>query len=200
MFKAVVFRKVRGVVLGAVGLALALSGATSVFAQGETPPAAPPEPGVRWGGGEVTAVGPDSFDVHTRSGRNETFIVDANTVFFNAAGRPASFVDLKVGMRVAGSAELRDDGTRHALLVILFPPQTRYQGAGVVTALEGDAFHFVNRRGRVWEFYVDDATQFTNRAGDVLSFADLAVETRAFVQAELRDDGKWWAVVVRVGR
>jgi hypothetical protein len=101
---------------------------------------------------------------------------------------------------VAGSAELQADGTRHALLVIVFPPQTRYVGGGVVTALEDDAFHFVNRRGRVWEFYVDTNTQFTDRAGTALTFADLEVETRAFVRAELREDGEWWVVEVKVGR
>ena len=199
MFK-ILFHKVRGLVLGAVALALTLGGATAVFAQGETPPAAAAEAGPRWGGGEVTAIGADNFTVRGPHGRERVVFVDANTVFLNEAGRPASFSDLTLGARVMGSAEPHADGQTYALLVILFPPQTRYQGAGVVTGLEPDAFHFVNRRGRVWEFYVDDATQFTNRAGDALSFADLDVETRAFVQAELRADGKWWAVVVKVGR
>src|SRR5688572_22635469 len=194
------FRKLRGLVLGVVALALALGGTTTVLAQDEPPPDAPGEPGVRWGGGVVTAVGADSFDVHTRAGRDQSLIVDADTVFFNAAGRPASFAEVTVGARVAGSAELHADGTRHALLVIILPPQSRYVGGGVVTGLEADAFHFVNRRGRVWEFYVDDATQFTDRTGAALSFADLEVETRAFVRAELREDGKWWALEVKIRR
>ncbi len=200
MLSVRLFRKVRGLVLGALVLALALGGATAVFAQGETPPAAAAEAEARWGGGEVTAIGADNFTVHGRAGRERVLYVDANTVFLNAAGRPAGFSDLTVGARVMGTGELHDDDLTYALLVIIFPPQTRYQGVGAVTGLEADAFHFVNRRGRVWEFYVDDTTQFTDRAGSVLTFADLAVETRAFVQAELRDDGKWWAMVVKIGR
>jgi hypothetical protein len=196
MFLKTLIVKMRGLLLGVVALALSLTGATAVFAQGETPP----EPGVRWGGGVVTSVGAGSFTVHGRAGRDQTLLVDANTLYFTAAGRPAAFTDLTVGARVAGSAEFQADGQRHALLIISLPPRTRYVGGGLVTALEADAFHFVNRRGQVWEFYVDASTAFTDRTGQALTFADLAIETRAFVRAELREDGLWWALVVKVGR
>jgi hypothetical protein len=193
MFKLSLFRTVRTVASAAVALVLALGAATSVFAQGETPPAAPPEPGVRWGGGVVTAVGDGSFTVHTRRGRDVTVFVEAATAFFDGQGQPASFADIAVGDRVGGVVEVRADGQTYARRVIVFPPNTRYVGVGVVTGLEADAFDFVSRRGQVWEFYVDDATVFSNRAGDGLTFDDLHLEARAGVHAELREDGKWWA-------
>jgi hypothetical protein len=200
LFTLSLVRRFRAVLLAAVALALAFGAVPAAFAQDEEPPAAPPKPGVRWGGGEVTALGDDSFDVHTRRGRDVTVIVEATTAFFNGQGLPASFADLTVGARVGGVVEVRDDGQTYARLVIIVPPKTRYVGVGVVTALEDDAFHFVSRRGQVWEFYVDDATAFSNRAGDPLTFADLRVEARAGVHAELRDDGKWWALEVKIGR
>ena len=190
----------RALLLAGLVLALALAAVPSAFAQGEGPASATPAPGVRWGGGTVTAVGTDGFSVHTPRGRDHRVLVDGSTQFFNAQGRPAAYADLTVGARVGGSVEVRADGQLYGLLIILFPPQTRYVGAGVVTALEADAIHFVNRRGRVWEFYVDDATVFTNRAGDALTFADLQVEDRAVVRAALREDGKWWALEVKTGR
>lgn len=200
MLKLSLFRSFRAVLLSAVALGLAFGAVPAALAQDETPPAVPPKPGVRWGGGEVTAIGDGSFDVQTRRGRAVTVIVEASTAFFNGQGLPASFADLTVGARVGGVVEVRDDGQTYARLVIIFPPKTRYVGVGVVTALEDDAFQFVSRRGQVWEFYVDDATTFTNRAGDPLTFDDLRVEVRAGVQAELRDDGKWWALEVKIGR
>ena len=200
MFKLTFFRRIRTVLLAGLALALAFGAAPAAFAQDEPPPARTPEPGFRWGGGVVTAIGDDGFSVDTRRGRDVRVLVDENTAFFNAQGRPATFADRSVGARVGGSVEVRADGQVYGVLVIIFPPQTRYVGVGVVTGLEADAFHFVNRRGQVWEFYVDDATVFTNRAGDALTFADLQVEERAAVKALLRDDGKWWATEVKTPR
>jgi hypothetical protein len=195
------FRKVRGLLLPALTLALLFGSAYPALAQDEAPPAkARREPGFRWGAGVVTAIEGEVFAVNTRAGRDWRLQVDAATLFFDATGRPATYVDLSVGARVAGSVELRDDGGLYAVLVIIFPSQTRYAGVGVVTALEDDAFHFVSRRGRVWEFYVDAATTFTGRDGSPLTLADLQVETRLFVSAELRDDGRWWALEVKSGR
>ena len=201
MFTPSRFAQFRRLLLALVALTLAFGSTTAVFAQDENPPAdTPPTPGVRWGGGIITALGADSFTLQTPKGRERTILVEASTAYFNALGRPASFADLTVGARVGGSVEVREDGQSYALLVIIFPPKTHYVGVGVVTALEADAFHFVSRRGQVWGFYVDAATTFTNRAGAPLSFTDLQVESRLFVRADLRDDGKWWATEVKLGR
>lgn len=200
MFTSTVFRKVRALLLPVLILALAFSAAPAVWAQGEPPPDLLAEPGIRWGGGVVSAVGSASFTLETPKGRERTILVEAGTVYYNAQAQPATFADLRVGARVGGSVDVRADGQAYALLVIIFPPQTRYVGVGVVTALEADAFHFVNRRGHVWEFYVDEATTFTGRAGQTLTFADLQVESRAFVRADLRADGQWWATEVKIGR
>ena len=126
MFALTLFRKVRGLLLVALALALLFGSAYPALAQGEAPPAkARREPGFRWGGGVVTAIEGEVFTVHTRAGRDRRLQVDAGTLFFDASGRPATYADLTVGARVAGSAELRDDGVLYAVLVIIFPPQTR---------------------------------------------------------------------------
>ncbi len=187
--------------LGVLAAVLAFGSATAAFADDGTPPAANLI-GTRWGGGQVTAVGTDNFTVHDRRGNDHVVYVDSATHFFNGQGDPAEFGDLRVGDRVAGVVEGRSDGKIYAKLVIIIPPQTHYKGVGVISAVNGDeqSFQFVARRGKLWEFYVDDSTQITGRGGASLTFADLEAGQRAAVAAELRSDGKWWATQIRVGR
>jgi hypothetical protein len=73
---------------------------------------------------------------------------------------------------------------------------------GVVSGVNADeqSFVFVNRRGRVWEFYTDSSTVYTSRGGGTPSFADIKVGTGMFVHAEKRADGKWWALEIKLGR
>ena len=192
--------KILGTVLiGLAALALVLSSAPAAWADNGAPPAGD---GARWRGcgGEVTALGPDNLTFRGRGGRERTVYVDGATTITDKDGRPLSFSAIKVGDRVFGAATRRGAGQWSAVILHVFPPRTEYKGKGVVTSVEEAAFHFVNRHGRRWEFYVDDDTVFTTREGTVLSFADLKPGMRLFVQAERRADGQWWATEVRIGR
>ena len=193
--------KIKLLCLALLAMALAFGSATAVFADEGTP--APTNLiGTRWGGGVVTVVGADNFSVHDRRGNDHVIYVDSASHFFNGQGDPATFGDVQVGDRVAGVVEGRSDGKVYAKLVIVFPPQTHYKGAGVISAVNGEehSFRFVGLRGRLWEFYVDGSTQITGRGGSSLTFDDLAEGQRAGVAAELRSDGKWWATHIKVGR
>jgi len=189
------FKTASWIVMGVVICSLMLS--EIAFAEGDRPPA---DAAARWGGGEVTAIGADTFTLLARRGRERVIYVDHATQFTDQAGEPIEFGDLNVGDRVFGLAERRDDGQWYAVIVHVFPPRTHYKGVGVVTALEDDAFNFAGRRGRQWEFYVDGGTQFADREGNALSFGDVKVASRLFVKAELRADGKWWATEVKIGQ
>jgi hypothetical protein len=157
-------------------------------------------PAARRGGGEVIAVGADNFTVRTRHGAERVIYVDGSTKFMDKDGNPLTFADLKVGSLVIGTASRHDDGKWYAETVRVLPPRTNYKGVGVASAVEDDEFTFVSRGGKVWEFYVDSATQFSDRQGNPLTYADVKVGARLFVQAELRSDGKWWATGVKIGR
>ena len=191
------FKRLAAILIGAAALALTLSGAQAASAdEGK----ASADGSTRWARGLVTATGPDHLTLRVRGGREHVVYVDGATTITDQDGKPLSFGDIKVGDRVLGAASLRDDGKWYALILHVFPPRREYKGVGVVTGLEDDAFHFINRRGRAWEFYVDESTFFTNREGTALSFGDLKTGMRLFVKAELRSDGKWWATEVRLGR
>ncbi len=184
--------------VSALAAALMLGAAAPAFAQTEAP-ATLAAAHSRWTGGQVTAVGADSFTAAGLRGNAHTVAVTAATQFLTETGQPSSLADLHVGDRVRGSLTVADDGTLTALLVINLGPQTEYRGAGVASTVDDEeqSFAFTARRGRVWEFYVDDATEITNRAQADLTFADIDASDRLFVHAELRADGKWWAL--RVG-
>ena len=146
----------------------------------------------------MTAVGADSFTAIGPRGGEHTVLVTAATTFLTETGQPSSLADLHVGDRVRGSVDVADDKTITALLFINLGPQTEYRGVGVAATVDDaeQSFVFTSRLGRVWEFYVDDATEITNRLGADLTFADIDPGDRMFVHAELRADGKWWALKV----
>lgn len=187
------FKKLSLILIGVVICSLALSGVA--LAQED----APPQEGKdhRRGGGEVTAIGTDNFTVRGPRGGEHIVYVDANTTFTDKDGKALSFSDLKVGDRVLGRVTRHDDGKLYAEAVRVLPPPTHYQGVGIVSVVEEDEFTFTGLRGKVWEFYVDDNTEFTDRDGTEHSYSEVEVGSRVFVQAELRADGKWWAT--RVG-
>jgi hypothetical protein len=197
------FRRLTLALFGVLAAVVLLGGATSAaLAQGEEPPADGATPVTRWGGGKVTAVGADSFTVQTPRGKLRVIAVSPATQYFTSDGLPAGLADIQVNDRVMGAVVLGPDEQAVARLVIIFGPRTHYRGVGVASSVDDaeQSFNFTARRGRRWEFYVDAGTHITNRAGDVLNFADIDDGDPLFVHAELRADGKWWAVTIKAGR
>ena len=147
-------------------------------------------------------MGLDSFTVRGPRGAEFEVAVTGSTVYYTNEGAPAAFSDIQVGARVMGAVERDADGNLTARLVIIFPPRTRYVGGGVIAGVDAEeqSFTMVTLRGRVWEFYVDDATLITGRDGQALTFSDLKQGARTLVHAELRSDGQWWATEIKVGR
>lgn len=186
---------------GLLAAALMLGAAAPAFAAAAPQPATAPQARTRWDGGQVTAVGADSFTVLGPRGVERTVLVTATTQFFDKDAQPSTLADLHVGDRVRGAVAVADDHTLTALIVFNLGPQTNYRGGGVIASVDAaeQSFIFTARPGRVWEFYVDDATTLTNRAGDDLTFADLDQGDKLFVHAELRADGQWWAVRLTLG-
>jgi hypothetical protein len=183
--------------------ALTFGGSGVALAQGETPPTAAARPaGTRWGGGEIAALGASSFTIHPPRGADKVVGVNEQTRYFDGDGQAITFADLQVGDRVMGAVKAAEDGTLTALIVIDFGVRNEYRGVGVVSGVNADeqSFVFVNRRGRVWEFYTDSATVYTSRGGGTPTFADIKVGIGMFVHAEKRADGKWWALEIKLGR
>jgi len=176
-------------IFGSVGVALAGEGQPPVT-----------KAGTRWGGGEIIAIGADNFTVHNRRGKDEVVYVNAQTQLTDADLNPITLADLKVGQRALGAARQASDGRWYALVVHVFPQRQHYKGAGAITNVEEDEFAFINQRGKEWEFYIDADTQITNGKGETVSYSDLKAGRLAFVEAELREDGKWWATVIKVRR
>ena len=195
--------RVKIAVAGILLAVLAFGGSAVALAQGETPPTAAARPaGTRWGGGEIAALSAASFTIHPPRGADKVVGVTDQTHYFDADGQAITFADLHVGDRVAGAVKAAEDGSLTALIVIDFGARTEYRGVGVVSGVDADeqSFVFVNRHGRVWEFYSDDATTYTSRAGGTPGFADIKVGVGMFVHAEKRADGKWWALEIELGR
>lgn len=147
-------------------------------------------------GGEITAIGSNSFTLTGRNGESKTITVDANTQYMDKDGNALSFSDLEVGQRAVIAAAKRDGETITAIWVRVFPKPTHYTGGGKVTAVESNSFTFTARNGKTWEFYVDSATLYTDRDGGSHSFADMEVGGKMLVNAVLREDGKWWATLI----
>jgi len=182
---------------------LAFGGVGAAFAQGETPPTAAARPaGARWGGGEIAALGASSFTVHPLRGADKVIAVTDQTHYFDVDGQAITFADLQVGDRVMGAVKIAEDGSLTAVIVIDFGVRTEYRGVGVVSGVDAgeQSFVFVNRHGRVWEFYTDSSTVYTSRGGGTPTFADVKVGVGMFVHAEKRADGKWWALEIKMGR
>lgn len=196
------FKKIANLMLGLVALAVALGSVAPAWAASAAEDPTPPEAttkGTVWGGGQITAIGADHFTLRTKRGETRTIYVDAQTQFTNADAEPITFADVKVEERVLGAAQVRADGKTYALIVHVFPAPTRYRGRGTVNSVEAEeqAFTFTNLRGKRWEFYVDEDTEYTDKRGGAHSFDEIEAGDKLFVSAELRDDGKWWAV--RIG-
>jgi hypothetical protein len=197
------FGRIKIAIAGILLAVMAFGGSAVALAQGETPPTAPARPaGTRWGGGEIAALGASSFTIHPLRGADKVVGVNDQTRYFNGDGDAITFADLQVGDRVMGAVKLAEDGSLTAVIVIDFGVRTEYRGVGVVSGVDANeqSFVFVNRKGRVWEFYTDSATVYTSRGGGTPTFADIKVGTGMFVHAEKRADGKWWALEIKMGR
>jgi hypothetical protein len=208
------FSKIKAVVVSVVLVALAFGGFSVALAASSTPnseaPAAatPPAPtvaavapGTNWAMGVISALGADNFTVTGPQGGTHQVYVNAQTLYYNRNAQPSNFAALQVGDRVFGAATKDADGKATAKLVIDLGARTNYQGIGVASAVNSgeQSFTFVNRRGRVWDFYVDANTRITDKQGNAKTFADIQPGARLFVQAEKRADGKWWAVDIKIG-
>jgi hypothetical protein len=157
--------------------------------------------GTTWAAGQITAIAADNFTFKGPLGGAHVVYVTDQTVYYNRDGAAGSFGDLQVGDRVLGAAAVVD-GKATARLVIDLGLRTEYRGAGVATAVNSaeQSFHFINRQGRLWEFYVDANTTITDKSGAAKTFADIQPGTRLFVHAQKRADGKWWAVEIKLGK
>jgi len=191
---------------GGFSVALAASTPASAGAASAAlaPAAATPAPstsGTTWAMGQVSAIAADNFTLTGPFGGVHTVYVNDQTQYFNQDAQAGSFAALQVGDRIVGAATVAN-GKATAKLVIDLGARTSYKGAGVASAVNSaeQSFTFVNRRGQVWEFYVDANTKITGKQGAALTFADIQAGTRLAVHAEKRADGKWWAVEIRVGK
>ena len=157
--------------------------------------------GTTWATGQITAIAADNFTFKGPLGGVHVVYVTDQTVYYTRDGVAGSFADLQVGDRVLGAATVVD-GKATARLVIDLGVRTEYRGAGVATAVNGaeQSFSFINRQGRLWEFYVDANTTITDKSGAAKTFADIQPGTRLFVHAEKHADGKWWAVEIKLGK
>jgi len=194
------------------GFSVALAASTPVSAGAApaalAPAAATPAPstattasGTTWAMGQVSAIAADHFTLTGPFGGVHTVYVNDQTQYFNQDAQAGSFAALQVGDRIVGAATVAN-GKATAKLVIDLGARTSYKGAGVASAVNSaeQSFTFVNRRGQVWEFYVDANTKITGKQGAALTFADIQAGTRLAVHAEKRADGKWWALEIRVGK
>jgi hypothetical protein len=158
-------------------------------------------PGTTWAMGQVSAIATDNFTFTGPLGGVHVVYVSDQTQYFTRDAQAGSFAALQVGDRVLGAATVTD-GKATARLVIDLGARTDYKGAGVASNVNSaeQSFTFVNRRGVVWNFYVDANTKITGKAGAALTFAAIQPGTRMAVHAEKRADGKWWAVEIRIGK
>ncbi len=168
-------------------------------AQEPTPPAG--ERNRNRAAGKVTAVGANSFELHTRSGADLKLHVDAATVYQDIQGNPKSFSDLKVAGKVGVAYELRGEAA-FARRVLILPECTGerpcfYRGVGQVTSVGDNSFEFTGLRGRQWTFEVDEDTRFISRDGSIRGLSDLKAGTPLFVAAWKNEDGEWYALIVR---
>ena len=157
--------------------------------------------GTTWAAGQITAMAADNFTLKGPLGGVHVVYVTDQTVYYTRDGVAGSFADLRGGDRVLGAA-IVVDGKATARLVIDLGVRTEYRGAGAATAVNSpeQSFSFINRQGRLWEFYVDTDTTITDKSGAAKTFADIQPGTRLFVHAEKRADGKWWAVDIKLGK
>ena len=72
------------------------------------------------------------------------------------------------------------------------------RGGGEVIAIGADNFTLRTRRGGEHVIYVDGHTQFVDRDGNPLTFADLKVGSLVIGKGAKHADGKWYAEIVRI--
>ncbi len=202
------FKKLTSIVLGALMVSLMVTGLAFADEGAPTGANSPDHRPQRrgGGGGEITAIGTDNFTVTGPRGNAKTFYVDSATEFLGQETQSLTFTDLAVGQRAAVVAAREEGDKTIAIRVRVFPPRTDYKGFGTtdykgfgtvdsVNATE-QAFHFTSRRGKTWEFYVDEQTQYNDREGGTHTFNEVRTGGKVFVKAELRADGKWWATII----
>ena len=194
------FKKLTSIIPGVLMVSLMFTGLAWAD-EGAPTGADNPEhrPHRRGGGGEITALGADHFTLTGPRGNTRTFYVEAVTEFLGEDVQPLTFADLEIGQRAVVAAAREDGDNLIAIWVRVFPPRTDYRGFGAVESVDAaeQAFSFTNRRGRAWEFYVDENTEYSDRDGSTYTFEDLQAGDKVFVKAERRADGKWWAT--RIG-
>jgi hypothetical protein len=197
------FSKIKVAVVGVLLAAMTLGGGAVALAQGTTPPpATAAATGTQWAAGHISAIAADNFTIQGPQGGSHVIFVNGQTLYFGRDAQAVQFSALQVGERVLAAAKPGSDGNATAVLVIDFGQQTDYKGVGVVSAVNSGerSFTFVNLRGKVWDFYTDSNTKFTDRQGNSLAFSDVQVGSRLFVHAEKRSGGKWWALDVKIGK
>ena len=137
--------------------------------------------------GEVTALGENSFSLHTLRGADLTIAVDSHTAY---AGEVHSFSDLQVGMKAGVGAQKLEDGSLLALAVAVRPDLIRH--AGEITTVDPAAgtFSLKTRQGESLTFQTDGSTQYFGQVG---SLADLQSGMLAVVGAKQLEDGSYLA-------
>jgi len=144
--------------------------------------------------GAVTAIGADSFTLHTLRGEDLTFAVDGNTQFF---GQVHSLADLQPAMLAAVAAQQLGDGSYLAVRVTArAKPQVDVKAAGRVTAIDAASFTIRARDGNTYTFQVTSETRFRSRGGVVKGLRDLRLGMGVGVAARDLGDGQLQALVV----
>jgi len=140
--------------------------------------------------GEVTALGENSFTLHTLRGEDRAVAVDSNTAY---AGEVHSFGDLQVGMKAVVGAQKLEDGSLLAVAVAVKLDLIRH--AGTITTVDPAAstFGLKTRQGESLTFQVDGSTQYF---GQVKSLADVQPGMLAVVGARQLDNGAYLAARV----
>ncbi len=155
--------------------------------------------------GEVTAVDAAGgrFGLHTREGKDLTFVVDADTVFRSPDGSVSGLGDLQPGM-VAAVGARDEDGALVAIVVVAGnrperPPRQR--AGGEITSVHPGAgrFSLHTREGADLTFSVSERTRYFSRDGSVNDIHDLHQGMRAVVVFVEREDGTLEALAVGAG-
>ena len=100
-------------------------------------------------------------------------------------------IGVVVGSLMLSGVAFADDGAPAA-------ERPARRGGGEVTAIGADNFTLRNRRDLEFAVYVDDGTEFMDRDGNPLTFADLKVGDHVIGKGSRHADGKWYAEVVRI--
>lgn len=147
-------------------------------------------------GGRVTAVNGQTISVENpRSGDTATIVTNDETTFRLGRDGEGSLVDVTADRFVMAYGSTQADGSLAARLVMLAdagkpaPPGPGRPGprqgaaAGEVTGIDGSTFTVDTFWGETDTIVqTDDTTQYRNRSGDELTFADIKVGGMVFVK------------------